>query len=62
MPYVIPVDEPGFDFRYVETSIPAGVTMAEYRRARPRRPARWHRLKRLAVASTRTTAQAGCGG
>jgi len=34
---------------YVETSIPAGVTIAEYRRRRPRRsPSRWRRLLALA--------------
>jgi hypothetical protein len=48
MSYTVPVDEPGFDFRYVETSIPAGVTMREYRRTLPRRPTRRQRLTRLA--------------
>ena len=26
---------------YIETTIPAGMTMAEYRRSRPRRRRRW---------------------
>ena len=33
---------------YVESSIPPGVTVDEYRRGRSRRPTRWNRLKRLA--------------
>jgi hypothetical protein len=33
---------------YMETSIPAGLTIGDYRRSRPRRPSRWERLKRLA--------------
>jgi hypothetical protein len=34
---------------YVESSIPPGLTVDEYRRARSgRRPSRWSRLKRLA--------------
>jgi hypothetical protein len=33
---------------YVETSLPPGMTIGEYRRSRPRRPTRWERLKRLA--------------
>ena len=35
---------------YVESSIPPGVTVDEYRRGRARRPTRWNRLKRLAGA------------
>jgi hypothetical protein len=35
---------------YLETSIPPGLTMNEYRSRRPRRPSRWARLKRLAGA------------
>ena len=43
---------PALDSRvfYVETSVPAGLTLDEYRRARPRRLTRWGRLKRLAGA------------
>jgi hypothetical protein len=37
---------------YVETSVPAGLTLNEYRRGRPRRSTRWGRLKRLAGAGT----------
>jgi hypothetical protein len=37
---------------YVETSVPAGLTLDEYRRGRPRRATRWGRLKRLAGAGT----------
>jgi hypothetical protein len=33
---------------YVESSIPPGLTLDEYRRGRSRRPARWRRLRRLA--------------
>jgi hypothetical protein len=57
--YLTPEYEPGVDFQYLETSIPAGVTISEYRRARPRQPTRWQRLKRLVAASTSPTAQAG---
>jgi hypothetical protein len=35
---------------YVESSIPPGVTVDEYRRGQSRRPTRWNRLKRLAGA------------
>jgi hypothetical protein len=35
---------------YVESSIPPGVTVDEYRRGRGRRLTRWGRLKRLAGA------------
>jgi hypothetical protein len=33
---------------YIETTIPAGQTIGDYRRSRPQRPSRWERLKRLA--------------
>jgi hypothetical protein len=33
---------------YIESSIPPGVTVDEYRRGRSRRASRWARLKRLA--------------
>jgi hypothetical protein len=33
---------------YVESSLPPGMTIGEYRRSRPRRPTRWERLKQLA--------------
>ena len=33
---------------YIESSIRPGLTIAEYRRSRPRRPTRWERLKQLA--------------
>lgn len=33
---------------YLETSLPPGLTVNEYRRGRPRRSSRWDRLKRLA--------------
>jgi hypothetical protein len=33
---------------YMESSIPAGITLAEYARSRPRRASRWQRLKELA--------------
>jgi hypothetical protein len=41
---------------YIETSIPAGVTIAEYRRSRPRRASRWERLKQLAGGAQAATA------
>jgi hypothetical protein len=45
---------PALDSRvfYVETSVPAGLTLNEYRRGRPRRAPRWGRLKRLAGGGT----------
>ena len=33
---------------YVESSLPPGLTLNEYRRGRQRRASRWGRLKRLA--------------
>ncbi len=39
------------DVFYVESSLPAGMTISEYRRSRPRRPGRWARLKLLAGAT-----------
>ena len=33
---------------YLESDIPFGVTIDQYRRSRARRPNRWERLKRLA--------------
>jgi hypothetical protein len=41
---------------YIETSIPAGVTIDEYRRSRPRRPSRWQWLKKLAGGAQAATA------
>jgi hypothetical protein len=35
---------------YVESSLPTGVTLNQYRRGRGRRQTRWGRLKRLAGA------------
>jgi hypothetical protein len=32
---------------YVESSVPPGLTLSEYRRGRARRSSRWERLKRL---------------
>ena len=34
--------------RYIETTIPAGMTIDEYRRSRPQRRSRWHSLRRRA--------------
>ena len=39
---------PNSQVLYIETSIPAGLTIDQYRRNRPRRPNRWERLKQLA--------------
>ncbi len=33
---------------YLESSLPPGMTIGEYRRSRPAAPTRWGRLKRLA--------------
>jgi hypothetical protein len=52
--------ELGRSFQYLETSIPAGVTISQYRRARPRRPTRWQRLKH-AASSAATAPAAGTG-
>jgi hypothetical protein len=41
---------------YIATSIRPGVTIAEYRRSRPRRPSRWERLKHLAGGAQAATA------
>jgi hypothetical protein len=40
---------------YIETSIPASLTIAEYRRSRPKR-SRWERLKQLAGGAQAATA------
>jgi hypothetical protein len=39
---------------YVDSSLPPGLTLDEYRRSRPRRLTRWGRLKRLAGAGAAT--------
>jgi hypothetical protein len=36
------------DLFYIESDLPAGVTITEYRRARPRRRSHWKRFKDLA--------------
>ena len=41
---------------YIETSIRPGLTINEYRKARPRRPSRWERLKTLAGGAQPATA------
>ena len=33
---------------YIESTIPAGQTVSDYRRRRPQRPSRWERLMNLA--------------
>jgi hypothetical protein len=40
---------------YIETSIPAGITIDQYRRSR-RRASRWERLKQLAGGAQAATA------
>jgi hypothetical protein len=42
-----PLLPPSDDVFYVETTLPPGMTIGEYRRSRPRRPSRWARLKDL---------------
>ena len=39
---------PSDDVFYLESSLPAGMTISEYRRSRPRRPTGGERLKELA--------------
>jgi hypothetical protein len=41
---------------YIETSIRPGLTLAEYRRSRPRRRSRWERLKLLGGGAQAATA------
>jgi hypothetical protein len=36
---------------YIETTIPPGTMLGEYRRSRPQRRSRWHRLRRRARGS-----------
>lgn len=33
---------------YIETTLPIGMTLTDYRRSRPRKPTFWERLKALA--------------
>jgi hypothetical protein len=40
--------DPSDDVFYLESSLPAGMTISEYRRSRPRRPTGWERLKGIA--------------
>jgi hypothetical protein len=42
---------------YVETSIPPGMTIGEYRRSRSGRQTRWERLKRLGAGAQVAAAQ-----
>ena len=44
----LPVLAPEVQVFYVESSVPPGLTLNEYRRGRARRTSRWARLKRLA--------------
>jgi hypothetical protein len=46
----LPVLAPEVQVFYVESSLPPGLTLNEYRRGRARRTSRWGRLKRLAGA------------
>jgi hypothetical protein len=39
------------DLFYIECSLPTDVTIAEYRRLRPRRPSLWKRFKEVAGGS-----------
>ena len=43
---------------YIETSVPAGWTIADYRRSRPPRPTTWRRLKELAGGAAVSPAMA----
>ena len=44
---------------YIESTIPAGQTISDYRRRRPDRPTRWERLKNLAGNAGVAAASAG---
>jgi hypothetical protein len=41
---------------YIETTIPPGMTIDQYRRSRPRRRSRWNWLKRLGGGAQAATA------
>jgi hypothetical protein len=50
-----PADSPfelGARLVYVETTIPCGMTIDEYRRSRPQRLGPWHRLRRRPRSQT----------
>ena len=47
---------PNSQVLYIETSIPAGLTISDYRRSRSPRPSRWERLKQLAGGAQAATA------
>jgi hypothetical protein len=44
--------EPGSRLVYVETTIPCGMTIDEYRRSRPQRLGLWRRLRRRPRSQT----------
>jgi hypothetical protein len=46
---------PNSQVLYIDSSIPPGLTIGEYRRSR-RRPSRWERLKQLAGGAQAATA------
>jgi hypothetical protein len=50
------MNSPTPNILYIETTIPAGVTIDQYRRSRPRKPSRWERLKQLAGGAQAATA------
>jgi hypothetical protein len=50
------VNTTGGEVLYLESDIPAGLTIDEYRRSRPRRPSRWERIKQLAGGAQPATA------
>ena len=37
------------DVFYIECSLPAGITISQYRRARPPRPSLWQRIRKAVV-------------
>ena len=39
--------EPSDEVFYIESSLPARMTVGEYRRSRPSRPTRWQRVRQL---------------
>jgi hypothetical protein len=56
-PTANPLFQPSDAVFYLESSLPPGMTIAEYRRSRPRRATRWERLKQLAGGAQVTAGQ-----
>jgi hypothetical protein len=48
--------EASVSLAYIETTIPPGTTLGEYRRSRPQRRSRWHRLRHVPALAPRARA------